>query len=187
MAEEEARLYIAEIIVAIEFLHKNHIIFRDLKPENIVLSSTGHVKLTDFGLSKENVGSFTENKSFVGSIAYLAPEILKKQGHSKSIDWYLTGVLMYELIVGIPPYYNNNRKELFDNILSGPLRIPHTMSLEARDLILNLLNRNPKKRLGAGPDDAAPIKAHQFFEGINWDDVANLKLKMPAIEVKEVP
>ena len=141
------KLYIAEIIEAIEFLHKNKIIFRDLKPENIVLSETGHVKLTDFGLSKENVGSFMENKSFVGSIAYLAPEILKKQGHSKSIDWYLTGVLMYELIVGIPPYYDNNRKTLFDNILTGPLRIPHTMSLEARDLVLNLLNRNPKRDL----------------------------------------
>lgn len=176
LPEAEVKLYIAEIIEAIEFLHKNKIIFRDLKPENIVLSETGHVKLTDFGLSKENVGSFMENKSFVGSIAYLAPEILKKQGHSKSIDWYLTGVLMYELIVGIPPYYDNNRKTLFDNILTGPLRIPHTMSLEARDLVLNLLNRNPKKRLGAGPDDAEPIKAHKFFEGINWDDVAKLKL-----------
>ena len=184
--EGEVRLYLAEIIIAIEYLHKNKIIFRDLKPENIVLSDTGHVKLTDFGLSKENVGSFAENKSFVGSIAYLAPEILKKQGHTKSIDWYLVGVLAYELIVGIPPYYDNNRKELFENILSGPLRIPHTMSMEARDLILNLLNRNPKKRLGSGPDDAAPIKAHQFFSSINWADVEAGKLKMPAISVKQI-
>lgn len=115
--EDTARLYICEIIVAIEFLHKNKIIFRDLKPENIVLSADGHVKLTDFGLSKENVGSLAENKSFVGSIAYLAPEILKKQGHTMSIDWYLVGVLFYELIVGIPPYYHNNRQELFNNII----------------------------------------------------------------------
>ena len=110
LSEQEARLYISEIIIALEYLHKNKIIFRDLKPENIVLSADGHIKLTDFGLSKENVGSLMDNKSFVGSIAYLAPEILKKQGHSKSIDWYLTGVLLYELIVGIPPYYHNNRK-----------------------------------------------------------------------------
>lgn len=95
---------------------------------------------------------------------------------------------MYELIVGIPPYYDNNRKTLFDNILSGPLRIPHTMSHEARDLVVNLLNRNPKKRLGSGPDDADPIKLHKFFEGINWDDVENLKLKMPKINVpKDIP
>mmetsp|Transcript_4376 Transcript_4376/g.7400 ORF Transcript_4376/g.7400 Transcript_4376/m.7400 type:complete len:314 (+) Transcript_4376:1292-2233(+) len=184
LAEEEARLYIAEIIVAIEFLHNNKIIFRDLKPENIVLSADGHAKLTDFGLSKENVGSLMQNNSFVGSIAYLAPEILKKQGHTKSLDWYLTGVLLYELIVGIPPYYHNNRKELFENILSGPLRVPHTMSVEARDLILNLLNRNPKKRLGAGPDDAEELKKHQFFKDLNWSDVAQLKLKMPKIAVE---
>ena len=113
MTEDEARLYIAEIIIAIEHLHKNKIIFRDLKPENIVLSEDHHVKLTDFGLSKENVGSLMQNKSFVGSIAYLAPEILKNQGHTKSIDWYLTGVLLYELVVGIPPYYDNNRDKLF--------------------------------------------------------------------------
>ena len=115
-SEAEAKLYIAEVIVAIEYLHYNKIIFRDLKPENIVLDARGHVKLTDFGLSKENVGDLFNNTSFVGSIAYLAPEILKKQPHSKSLDWYLTGVLLYEMIVGIPPYYHNNRKILFENI-----------------------------------------------------------------------
>jgi serine/threonine protein kinase len=181
--EEEARFYICEVIIAIEFLHKNKIIFRDLKPENIVLDKNGHVKLTDFGLSKENVGDLFDNKSFVGSIAYLAPEILKKQPHSKSLDWYLTGVLLYEMLVGVPPYYNNNRKILFENIQSGPLRIPHTMSLDARDLILNLLNRNPKKRMGASEADSEELKRHAFFKDINWEDVANLKLDMPKIIV----
>ena len=113
LSEDEARLYLAEIVVAIEFLHKNKIIFRDLKPENIVLDADGHVKLTDFGLSRENLGETDQSKSFVGSIAYLAPEILNKKGHSKSLDWYLCGVLLYELVVGIPPFYSNNRKELF--------------------------------------------------------------------------
>lgn len=176
LPEEEARLYICEVIIAIEFLHKNKIIFRDLKPENIVLDKNGHLKLTDFGLSKENVGDLWDNKSFVGSIAYLAPEILKKQPHSRSLDWYLTGVLLYEMLVGIPPYYNNNRKILFENIQTGPLRIPHTMSLEARDLILNLLNRNPKKRMGAGEADSEELKRHAFFKDIKWDDVAQHKL-----------
>lgn len=157
-----------------------------MKPENIVLDRNGHVKLTDFGLSKENVGNLFDNNSFVGSIAYLAPEILKKQPHSKSIDWYLTGVLLYEMLVGIPPYYNNNRKILFENIQSGPLRIPHTMSLDARDLILNLLNRNPKKRLGASEADSEDLKKHQFFKGIVWDDVAKLKIEMPKIAVNHI-
>ena len=156
------------MILGIEHLHKNNIIFRDLKPGNIVLDKDGNAKLTDFGLSKENVGEDYDNTSFVGSIAYLAPEILKKQPHSKSIDWYLTGVLLYEMLVGIPPYYDHNRKVLFDNIKQGPLRIPHTMSKVARDLILNLLNRNPKKRMGASSRDSEELKEHEFFKDVNW-------------------
>lgn len=88
------------------------------------------------------------------------------------------------MLVGIPPYYNNNRKILFDNIKQGPLRIPHTMSKVARDLILNLLNRNPNKRMGASSRDAAELKEHEFFKDINWDDVYNKRLDMPEIEIK---
>lgn len=184
-SEAEARSYICEIIIALEFLHKNEIIFRDLKPENVVLNAKGHVKLTDFGLSKESVDETSGNSSFVGSIAYLAPEILKKQKHFKSLDWYLTGLLLYEMIVGQPPYYKNNRKELFENIMTGPLRIPQSMSMEARDLILNLLNRNPKKRLGAGPEDANELKRHAFFNGIDWNVVESGRLDMPPIDARK--
>lgn len=180
--EEIAKLYIAEVIVAIEYLHKNKVIFRDLKPENILLDQTGHIKLTDFGLSKENVGNLQQNNSFVGSIAYLAPEILKNQPHSKSVDWYLCGVLLYEMLVGISPYFNYNRKILFENILKARLLIPSKMSLEARDLILGLLNRNPDKRLGAGEDDAEEIKRHKFFADIDWASVEKLGLNMPEVE-----
>ena len=167
-SERDAAHIMKQVFSAIAYCHANNIVHRDLKPENIVLDKNGHVKLTDFGLSKENVGDLWDNKSFVGSIAYLAPEILKKQAHSKSLDWYLTGVLLYEMLVGIPPYYNNNRKILFENIREGPLRIPHTMSKIARDLILNLLNRNPKKRMGASSRDADELKEHEFFKDVNW-------------------
>ena len=183
--EDEAKKYICEVIIGLEFLHKNDIIFRDLKPENVVLTQTGHVKLIDFGLSKQSVDETVGNKSFVGTIAYLAPEILKKQKHYKSLDWYLTGLLLYEMIVGEPPYHKNNRKELFDNILTGPLRIPVSMSTQARDLILKLLNRNPKGRLGAGPEDANELKRHPFFQDINWADVEQGKLDMPPIESRK--
>ena len=108
-SEKEALSYLAQIIVAIEFLHKNKIIYRDLKPENVVLDERGHVKLTDFGLSRENFGIDDMSKSFVGSIVYLAPEILTKRGHTKSIDWYLCGVIYYNIIVGIPPFYDRNQ------------------------------------------------------------------------------
>ncbi len=108
LPEEEARKYICELILAFEALHKNMIVFRDLKPDNVVLDSEGHCRLTDFGLSKEGIYNNT-TESFCGSVAYLAPEILSKQGHSRTVDWYLVGLLLYELIVGLPPYYNSKK------------------------------------------------------------------------------
>ena len=158
--ESEARLYLAEIVVALEYLHKNKIIYRDLKPENVVLDANGHVKLIDFGLCKDNMGETDQSRSVVGSICYLAPEVLKRTGHTKSVDWYLCGVLLYEMLVGIPPFYSNNQLELFENIKTGPLRIPKSMSMVARTFILALLDRNPMKRLGALAADADEVKAH---------------------------
>ena len=108
ISEDAARIYLAEILLAIEELHKHEIIYRDLKPDNIVLDEEGHAKLTDFGLSKQGMKDNEYTMSFCGSIAYLAPEMLRRSGHGKPIDWYLLGVLLYELIVGIPPYFNKD-------------------------------------------------------------------------------
>jgi serine/threonine protein kinase len=108
-----------EIILGIEFLHKQGIIFRDLKPENVVLDSEGHAIITDFGLSKEGVGEGKLAKSFCGSYAYLAPEMVLKKGHDYSLDWYLVGVMLYELLESLPPYYDTNRETLMKNIISN--------------------------------------------------------------------
>ena len=112
-------------------------------------------------------------KSFCGSVAYLAPEMLRRVGHGKAVDYYLLGVLLYEMVVGCPPYFSPKKEELFYNIQKGVLRIPSSLSEDAKNLIVSLLNRNPSKRLGGGPGGADQIKAHKFFEGINWTDMKN--------------
>lgn len=117
-------------------------------------------------------------KSFCGTPAYLAPEMVKKVGHNRMIDWYLLGVFLYECLTGVTPYYANNKEELFNLILKGPLKLPSkSISQEAKDIIVALLNRNPEKRLGY-ERDAEEIKEHPFFADINWNDLYNRKYKI---------
>jgi tRNA A-37 threonylcarbamoyl transferase component Bud32 len=177
-AEPVARFYMCEIVLALEELHKNNIIFRDLKPDNILIDVDGHLKLTDFGLSKENIGNNLAI-SFCGSAAYFAPEMVKREGHTKSIDWYVLGAILYEMLSGTTPYYSPNRDSLYRNIKSGHLHLFDYMSESAKDLITKLMRRNPKKRLGASKRDAEEIKAHPFFEGLDWNMVIEKKLPVP--------
>ncbi|CAG9316372.1 unnamed protein product [Blepharisma stoltei] len=184
-SEEKAKIYLAEVTLALEELHKKGIIFRDLKPDNVVIDEEGHALLTDFGLSKEGVHDNYVTKSFCGSLAYLAPEMIRRQGHGKSVDWYLLGVLLYEMLVGIPPYFSANREELISNIQKGKLRLPSSLSTEAKCLIKNLLQRDPNIRLGARKD-AEEIKSHEFFRGIDWQSALRRELRPPIPERKEL-
>jgi protein-serine/threonine kinase len=183
-SEYRARIYMAEVILALEELHRRNIIFRDLKPDNVLLDEEGHALLTDFGLSKENIHENNSAKSFCGSVAYLAPEILMRMGHGKAVDWYLLGVLMYEMLVGQPPYFSPNKEQLFHNIQRGKLKLPAFVSQEARSLLIEvrtkqLLQRDPTKRLGSSKRGAEDIKEHRFFYGVNWEAVARRELRPP--------
>ena len=177
--EEKARFYLVEVLLALQELHSHGIIFRDLKPENVVLDAEGHARLTDFGLSKEGVGDGQLARSFCGSVAYLAPEMLRRSGHTRSVDWYLFGVLLYEMLSGAPPYYSSNREQLFNNIQRGKLVISPNLTAEARNLIKELLQRDPAKRLGASKRDAEEVKLDPFFKKVDWDAYLAKKVQPP--------
>jgi serum/glucocorticoid-regulated kinase 2 len=168
--EDQARLFVAEIALGLGHLHTLDFVYRDLKPENILLDVNGHICLTDFGLAKElNPSSETETYSFVGTPEYLAPEMVQGTGHNKAVDWWCLGILLYELTVGITPFYSGNVDEMYHKIVHAKLRFPPRLSEECRDLISKLLIRDPKDRLGSGDGDVEELKSHKFFEKIDWD------------------
>lgn len=177
--EDTASFYLGEIILALEHLHKEGIIYRDLKPENIMLNSSGHVVLTDFGLCKESIHGSETTHTFCGTIEYMAPEILQRTGHGKAVDWWSLGTLMYDMLVGAPPFVAENRKRTIEKILHGKLNLPPYLTADARDILKKLLKRHPPNRLGNGPDDADELKKHRFFANIKWDMLLQTKIDPP--------
>lgn len=163
-----ARFYAAELLCALECLHGFNVIYRDLKPENILLDYTGHIALCDFGLCKLDMKDEDRTNTFCGTPEYLAPELLTGAGYTKTVDWWTLGVLLYEMLTGLPPFYDENTNDMYRKILTEPLHFPgpEIVPPAARDLLTRLLDRNAEKRLGA--KGAAEIKAHYFFHSIDW-------------------
>jgi len=166
--ESLVRFYAVEIVLALEYLHKCLIVYRDLKPENILITADGHICLTDFGLAKANLPFGELTYTFCGTAEYLAPEILDGKGYDKAVDWWSLGTLIYEMLTGKPPFYASHTLEMYRKILSEELKFPDYVSQKSRALLLQLLERDPNKRIGSDFDDAEEIKTHQFFEGVQW-------------------
>lgn len=172
-----SRFYTAELLCALECLHEYNVIYRDLKPENILLDYVGHIALCDFGLCKLNMEGQEKTNTFCGTPEYLSPEILLGHGYTKTVDWWTLGVLLYEMLTGLPPFYSENTNEMYQRILNDPLRFPDDMDREARSILTGLLNRDPRKRLGV--NGAAEIKAHPFFTEIDWKRLMAKKYTAP--------
>ncbi len=192
LSEDEARFYTAELILAVESIHKLDCIHRDIKPDNILIDKNGHIKLSDFGLAKisENLGQspilYKKNKknrpthqknfSCVGTAYYVAPEVLKKTGYSEDIDWWSVGVIFFEMLVGYAPFCSEETKDVCYKVINWKkfLKIPDdiVLSREAEDLIAKMIN-NSNERLGK--NGVEEIKAHPFFKNVNWNNIRNTK------------
>lgn len=185
-SEERAKFYIAELILALEHLHKHNIVYRDLKPENILLDATGHVALCDFGLSKADLRAGELTTTFCGTTEYLAPEILlDEQGYGKIVDFWSLGVLLFEMCCGWSPFYAEDTQQMYKNICFGKIRFPKgVIGEEGKLFVKGLLNRNPKNRLGA-TRDAEELKEHVFFKNIDWVALARKQVTPPFKPVVE--
>ena len=178
---DKTKFYILELVLALEFLHKNNMVYRDLKPENILLDAKGHVKITDFGLSKildeENDKAFT----ICGTPQYLAPEVLLKKGYDKGVDWWSLGCVMYEMLTGKLPFAIKRGIKLSQKLYQKGIEFPKNINKDAKDLIEKLLVVDPQERLGEGPNGSENIKNHPYFKGVNWKNAWERKIKPPFI------
>ncbi|NP_001178650.1 ribosomal protein S6 kinase alpha-6 [Rattus norvegicus] len=175
--EEDVKFYLAELALALDHLHRLGIVYRDLKPENILLDEIGHIKLTDFGLSKESVDQEKKAYSFCGTVEYMAPEVVNRRGHSQSADWWSYGVLMFEMLTGTLPFQGKDRNETMNMILKAKLGMPQFLSAEAQSLLRMLFKRNPANRLGS--EGVEEVKRHAFFSSIDWNKLYKREVQPP--------
>jgi serum/glucocorticoid-regulated kinase 2 len=176
--ERVARFYAAELLLALGHLHKRGIIYRDLKPENVLLDAEGHVKLGDFGLAKAGIQHSCEGAtSMCGTPEYMAPEVLAQQGHGFCVDYWGLGMLVYEMMTGLPPWYTTDRTRLFRRLRSAPLDIPTYFSQASANCVSALLDRNPRRRLGVTGIRAA--MEHEFFRSISWRALYGRRVEAP--------
>ena len=173
----QTKFYIAHIITIFEYLHSKNIVYRDLKPENILINKNGYLKLTDFGFAKqlENEKTYT----LCGTPEYLAPEIILNKGHGKAVDWWTLGILLYEMLVGIDPFSDDDPMKTYQKILKGKINFPKTIDKDAKSLIKHLLTQDTSKRFGCLKNGVKDILNHRFFEGFDWKNFVYLTMPAP--------
>ncbi|XP_037548092.1 serine/threonine-protein kinase N2 [Nematolebias whitei] len=185
--EKQARFYSSCVLLGLEFLHENQIIYRDLKLDNLIMDADGYIRIADFGLCKEGMGHGDRTTTFCGTPEFLAPEVLTDNSYTRSVDWWGLGVLVYEMLVGESPFPGDDEEEVFDSIVNDDVRRPRFLSPEAASLIQQLLQKDPDRRLGSGEEDASAIKQHRYFQGMDWDALLAKKVKPPFQPVIRTP
>uniref|UniRef100_I3K8X6 protein kinase C n=1 Tax=Oreochromis niloticus TaxID=8128 RepID=I3K8X6_ORENI len=184
--EAQTRFYSACVLLGLEFLHLNKIIYRDLKLDNLLMDADGFVKITDFGLCKEGMGHGDRTSTFCGTPEFLAPEVLTDDNYTRAVDWWGMGVLIYEMLVGESPFPGEDEEEVFDSIVNDDVQYPTCIPPDAVSIIQKLLKKNPLKRLGAGERDANEVKGEKFFETIDWEALLAKKVTPPFLpSIKE--
>uniref|UniRef100_A0A8C2Z9J2 protein kinase C n=1 Tax=Cyclopterus lumpus TaxID=8103 RepID=A0A8C2Z9J2_CYCLU len=181
--EEQARFYSSCVLLGLEFLHQNQIVYRDLKLDNLLMDADGFVRIADFGLCKEGMSHGDRTTTFCGTPEFLAPEVLTDNTYTRSVDWWGLGVLVYEMLVGESPFPGDDEEEVFDSIVNDDVRFPRFLSPESVSLIQKLLQKNPEKRLGGGEEDASEIKRHRFFKRMDWAALLAKDLPPPFLPV----
>ncbi|XP_070173726.1 cAMP-dependent protein kinase catalytic subunit PRKX-like [Littorina saxatilis] len=175
---QTSNFYASEIVCALDYLHVKNIVYRDLKPENLLLDVDGHLKITDFGFAKVVLD---RTWTLCGTPEYLSPEIILSKGHNKAVDWWSLGVLIFEMLVGYPPFYADNPFGIYEKILAGKVEWPKIIDLVAKDLIKKLLVQDRTRRLGNMKNGADDIKRHKWFKNVDWDTVPSRKQTAPII------
>ncbi|GAA5801567.1 hypothetical protein HPULCUR_007015 [Helicostylum pulchrum] len=173
-----AKFYAAEVILAIEYMHSKNVIYRDLKPENLLLDSQGHIKITDFGFAK-HVPDITW--TLCGTPDYLAPEIIQSKGYGRAVDWWSLGVLVFEMLAGFPPFYDDDHLKLYEKILAGRVKYPQYFIPNSKDLLKRLLTSDLTKRYGNLKDGSEDIKRHAWFQGVDFNRVLARQIRPPYV------
>lgn len=174
--ETSAKFYGAQVILALEYLHSCELVYRDLKPENILIDRTGYIKITDFGFCKLIRG---RTWTLCGTPEYLAPEIILSKGYGTAVDWWSTGVLLFEMSAGHPPFFASDPMRIYEKIVAGKYRCPTHFSTELIDLIGHVLQVDNSRRYGNLKDGVMDFKNHMWFKEIDWDNLLNSRIHPP--------